>query len=74
MMQPAAQMPVPPPRAQGEDGVASLWRTLGRAAPTAQDGLLRREFSRRGASEAGAAGRLVHSRATALGDTVKKSA
>ena len=28
----------------------------------------------RGASEAGAAGRLVHSRATALGDTVKKSA
>jgi hypothetical protein len=37
-MQPAAQMPVPPPRAQGEDGVASLWRTLGRAAPTALDG------------------------------------
>ena len=38
-MQPAAHMPVPPPRAQAEDGVASLGRTLARAAPTALDGL-----------------------------------
>ena len=37
-MKPAAQMPVPPPSAQGEDGVASLGRTLARAAPTALDG------------------------------------
>ena len=37
-MRPAAQMPVPPPSAQGEDGVASLGRTLARAAPTAPDG------------------------------------
>ena len=37
-MQPAAHMPVPPPRAQGKDGVASLGRTLARAAPTALDG------------------------------------
>ena len=36
--------------------------------------LLRREFSRRVASEAGAAARFVSSRVTALGDTVKKSA
>ena len=37
-MQPAGHMPVPPPRAQAEDGVASLGRTLARAAPTALDG------------------------------------
>ena len=37
-MQPTAHMPIPPPRAQGEDAVASLWRTLGRAAPAALDG------------------------------------
>ena len=36
--------------------------------------LLRREFSRRVASEAGAAARFVSSRVTALADTVKKSA
>ena len=35
---------------------------------------MRREFSRRGASEAGAAARFVSSRVTALGDTLKKSA
>ena len=27
-MQPTAHMPIPPPRAQGEDAVASLWRTF----------------------------------------------
>ena len=37
-MQPAAHMPFAPPRAQAVDGVASLGRTLGRAAPTALDG------------------------------------
>ena len=37
-IQPAAHMRFAPPRAQGEDGVASLWRTAGRAAPTAPDG------------------------------------
>ena len=36
--------------------------------------LLRREFSRRVASEAGAAARFVSSMVTALGDTLKKSA
>ena len=51
---------------------------MARVGPGGPDGarwsFLRREFSRRGASEAGAAARFVSSRVTALGDTVKKSA
>ena len=74
-MQPAAHMPVPPPRAQGEDGVASLWRTLGRAAPTALDGpFAERVLTARRERGGRCAARFVSSRVTALGDTVKKSA
>ena len=74
-MQPAAHMPVPPPRAQAEDGVASLGRTLARVAPMALDGpFAKRVLTARRERSGGCRPNGAYSRATALGDPVKKSA